>query len=70
MRECPETEGIENGEHQEYPIERKSVQDEWLKIVIINLIVAASVSLAKAALDYLLETYRSPRREPPYPYSW
>lgn len=58
---------MENESQEEYRVRRVSESD-WVTIVMINLLIAASVSLARAALDYLFENYRG-KRDNPY-YSW
>ena len=70
--EIREDEEVEVPERREVSdIERPPEFPEWVKTIFINLLVAASICLAKAALDYLVERYRTDRYEPHRPYySW
>lgn len=54
----------ENGidEQPEQPeIPKAGLQQQWVKTIILNLIVATSVCLARAAMDYLVEGYGNSR---------
>ena len=54
----------ENGidEQPEQPeIPKTGLHQQWVKTIILNLIVAASVCMARAAMDYLVEGYGNSR---------
>jgi hypothetical protein len=60
------TEDIESesgiDEQPEQPeIPKPGMQQQWVKTIILNLIVATSVCLARAAMDYLVEGYGNSR---------
>lgn len=58
--ELEQENGIE--EQPEQPETPKAgLQQQWVKTILLNLIIAASVCMARAALDYLVEGYGNSR---------
>ncbi len=48
--------GIDQPPDQSETIQTNQARQEWFKIILLNLIVAASVSLARAAMDSLFNS--------------
>lgn len=49
----------EQPEQPEMP--KAGLQQQWVKTIVLNLIIAASVCMARAAMDYLVEGYGNSR---------
>ncbi len=50
-----------NGQPEQPETPKTGLQQQWAKTIVLNLIVAASVCLARAAMDYLVEGYGNSR---------
>ncbi len=61
--------GIEKQPDEPDAVQTQHDRQVWVRTIILNLIIAATVSLARAAIDSLVNDYRNGYRHEPRDYS-